>query len=310
MNKIPLFIFGICILLVHSCRKPKITDDLLDGPVIFDPSLFHPENYLVSAKYPNPTSEDLEKHIILTIHGFTASTFEWKEFSDWSINQPYRISNILLGGHGRDYFKFKASSWQDWGASIIEEYERLIELGYTKISLVGSSTGGSLILEMITSGYFDNKLHPKNIFLVDPIVIPSNKLQSLIDIVGPIIVYSEAEQLPGEKNFWYTFRPQETIKELNKVIIKIRKALETGQKLPSGTYFKVFHSLYDPEASTTSSVLIFKGLKTSKGENINIELMDSDIHVFTRLMLRPNVTPLQKSNQENAFMQIAKKLNE
>lgn len=309
MNNTRLFLLGICVFLMHSCRKPNITDDLLDGPVIFDPSLFNPEAYLVSAKYPNPTPEDLEKHVILTIHGYTASTFEWMEFSDWSADKPYRISHILLGGHGRDYFDFKASSWQDWRASIIEEYERLIELGYTKISLVGSSTGGTLILELITSSYFDTRLSPKNIFLIDAIVVPSNKLQSLINIVGPIIVYSEAEQLKGEEQFWYRFRPQETIKELNKVIIKVRKELEMGRKVPKDTYFKGFHSLYDPEASTTSSVLVFKGLKTSTGGPVAIELMDSEIHVFTRLSLRPNITPLQRSNQEHAFLQIANKLN-
>jgi carboxylesterase len=46
-------------------------------------------------------------------------------------------------------------------------------------------------------------------------------------------------------------------------------------------------------ASSSSAVLIYKGLKTSTGANIDVQLMDSDIHVFTRLNLRPT-TPLQK----------------
>jgi carboxylesterase len=40
----------------------------------------------------------------------------------------------------------------------------------------------------------------------------------------------------------------------------VRKDLEDGVKLPTDTYLKVFHSLHDPVASSTSSV-IYKGLK-------------------------------------------------
>jgi carboxylesterase len=54
--------------------------------------------------------------------------------------QTNRISQVLLGGHGRDYQTFKASNWQGWRSSITEEYEK-IALGYTNISMVGSSTG-------------------------------------------------------------------------------------------------------------------------------------------------------------------------
>jgi len=308
MTKIRLFI--ICLCLVFSCSKPDIKDTMLDGDLVFDPSLYKPEEYLVSAKYPNPTAEDVNKHIILTIHGYSATTFEWKEFSDWSQNQPYRISQVLLGGHGRNYENFKSSTWQDWGSSIEEEYEKLVALGYTKISLAGSSTGATLLLEMIGSGYFNSKISPKNIFSIDPIVVSSNKLQSIAGIIGPMIVYVEVDQTAEEDKYWYHYRPQETISELNEVMKVARKKLENGMTLPTNTYLKVFQSLHDPVASTTSSVLIYKGLKTSTGQKIDVELMDSDIHVFTRLNLRTGVTAKQKANQESAFSQMANKLSE
>src|SRR5215831_15090208 len=161
MKKLTLLAIIFLASLGNSCSgDPKITDGMLDGDVIFDPSLYHPEQYLVSAKYPNPTPEDLQKPVILAIHGYSATTFEWQEFADWSVNSNYRVSQVLLGGHGRDYKAFKASTWEDWKSSITEEYEKLIALGYTNISLVGSSTGGTLILEMVSSGYFNNRLHP------------------------------------------------------------------------------------------------------------------------------------------------------
>lgn len=308
MNKLILVFISTLLAVTYSCGEPDLTNDLLDGNVIFDPSLYNPEQFLVSAKYPNPTQDDLDKHIILAIHGYTATTFEWQEFKDWSTNPSYRISQVLLDGHGRDYDSFKKSSWKDWRSAITREYEKLVALGYTKISLAGSSTGGTLLLQLVSSGYFNSHLHPKNIFLVDPIVVPTNKLQTIAGIVGPMIVYSEVNQTAEENKYWYRFRPYETILELNNVMKIVRKDLEDGITLPSETYLKVFHSVHDPVASTTSSVLIYKGLKTNKGGKIDIQLMDSDIHVFTRLNLRFDVSVLQKVNQLDAFAQIANKL--
>lgn len=309
MNKSNLLIVFLLAIVSYSCSDPVISDELLDGDIIFDPSLYNPEQYLVSAKYPNPTAADLDKHIILAIHGYSATTFEWEEFKNWSFpNTSYRISQVLLDGHGRDYESFKASTWQDWSFAITREYEKLVALGYTKISMVGSSTGGTLILELISSGYFNSHQQPKNLFLVDAIVVPSVKLQSVVGLVGPMLVFTEVDQTSVENKYWYRFRPQETISELNDVMKVVRKDLENGIKLPAGTYFKAFHSLHDPVASTTSLVLIYKGLKTSSGGNIDVQVMDSDIHVFTRLFLRTNITPVQKSNQLDAFSQIAIKL--
>lgn len=300
----------LSIILIVACNAtPDITDEMLDGDVIFDPSLYTPEEYLVSAKYPSPTPEDLKKHVLIAAHGYSASTFEWQEFVDWSADSSYRISSVLLDGHGRTYEDFRASKWEDWRAAIIREYELLEDLGYTKISLVGSSTSGALLVELMESGYFTSHIKPKNIFLVDPIVVPTSKLQSVADLIGPMLVYIEVDQTAEEDKYWYHFRPHETVSELNKVIQKVRKGLEKGATVPSGTYVKSFHSKGDPTASSTSTVLIYKGLKHPDGSKIDVQLMDSDIHVFTRLSLRPSVSPLERSNQSDAFTQISKRLN-
>jgi carboxylesterase len=215
---------------------------------------------------------------------------------------------VLLDGHGRDYQSFKASTWRDWSAAIKREYEKLIALGYTKISLVGSSAGGTLILEMVSSGYFNTHLHPKNLFMIDPIVVPTSKLQSIVGIIGPMLGYVEADNTGEEDKYWYHFRPYETVNELNAVMKVVRQDLEDGVTLPSGTFFKMFNSVHDPVASSTSAVLIYKGLKTDSGNNIDVQLMDSEIHVFTRLYLRSGITALQISNQLDAFSQMANRL--
>lgn len=303
---------SIClsILLIVACSAtPEITDEMLDGDVIFDPSLYSPEDYLVSAKYPAPTQEDLKKHVLIAAHGYSASTFEWDELMEWSADSSYRISSVLLDGHGRTYEDFRASKWEDWRAAIIREFELLEDLGYTKISLVGSSTSGALLVELMQSGYFNSHIKPKNIFLVDPIVAPTSKLQSVADLIGPMLVYLEVDQTAEEDKYWYHFRPHETISELNEVIQKVRKGLEKGITVPGGTYVKSFHSKGDPTASTTSTVLIYKGLEHPDGSKIEVQLMNSDIHVFTRLNLRPSISPLELSNQLDAFTQMSKRLN-
>ena len=296
-------------LLICSCNKePVFEEHMLDNEITFDPSINNPEAFLVSAKSPKPSSEDLEKHIIIAVHGYTASTFEWSEFREWSTDPNYRISQVLLGGHGTTYEDFKASTWEDWSESIKLEYEKLEDLGYTKISLVGSSTGATLLLELVESAYFEGHINPKNIFLIDPIIVASSKLQSIAGILGPMLVFVESDQTAEKDKYWYRFKPQETINELNELMKKVRKGLEDGFSLPESTYLKVFHSKHDPTANSLSSVLIYKGLTNVDGDNIDVQIMDSDIHVFTRLKIRDTVSALNMENQEDAFSQIAQRL--
>jgi carboxylesterase len=309
MNKPFLTVFLLLIIGLYGCKDPDITDDLLDGDIVFDASLYQPEQFLVSAKYPNPTAQDLNKHIIIAVHGYSASTFEWQEFQDWTdTNATYRVSQVLLGGHGRTYVDFKNATWKDWSSAISDEYEKLEDLGYTKISLVGSSTGGPLLIEALSSGYFNNKINPKNVFLIDPIIVGSSKLQSIAGIVGPMLGYVEASVENGSEKYWYKFRPHETVTQLNNLMTLARKELENGIKLPSSTYMKVYHSKNDPTASSTSTVMIYKGLKTYTGNSIDVEIMDSEIHVFTRLALRNDVTSKDRANQTHAFDEMLKRL--
>ena len=89
----------------------------------------------------------------------------------------------------------------------------------------------------------------------------------------------------------------------------VRKGLEDGFVLPDDTDMKVFHSKNDPTSNSLSTVLIYKGLTKSNGDKIDVQIMDSNIHVFTRLKLRETVSSLDMLNQEGAFLQMAQLLN-
>ena len=302
-------LFCLGLLIIGCDKSPPIEDHMLDGDIVFDPSINNPEEFLASAKYPNPTSEDLDRHVMIAVHGFTASTFEWSEFNEWSADSTYRLSLVLLGGHGTSYDDFKASTWSDWAESIKLEYETLESMGYKKISLVGSSTGATLLVELVRSGYFDSRTSPQNIFLIDPIVVASSKLQSIAGILGPMLVYVGSDNSVEKDEYYYHFKPQETVSELNDLMKTVRKGLEDGLTLPGDTYMKVFHSKHDPTANSLSTVMIHAGLKNSAGNDIDVQIMDSDIHVFTRLAIRDSVSALNIENQEDAFRQMANRLN-
>ena len=309
MKKINCCLFFVFIL--SACGKdPKIEDSMLDGGLIFDQSLYQPEDYLISASKPNPTADDLLKPVVIAIHGYTATTFEWTEFKTWASNRTdFLISRVLLGGHGRDFQSFKNASWQDWQKPIIEEFEKLESKGYKSISFAGSSTGCTLILEMLANGYFKNHIKPRHIFLIDPIVIPSNKLLSLANVVGPIIGYTTSENTQGEEKFYYHYRPQETLEQLRELTNKVRRDLEKGIKLPEGSTLKVFKSEKDDAADPVSAVLIYKGVKTHSGGLIDVSMVESDLHVYTRLDFR-SPTPSAKDiqNQKDTFTEIANRM--
>jgi carboxylesterase len=100
MKKLNLMLIIALAAIINSYSGPVITDDLLDGNVV----LIH--HYIILNLYQqntNNSTADLSKPIILAIHGYSATTFEWDEFRDYSVNANYRISQVLLGGHGRDY---------------------------------------------------------------------------------------------------------------------------------------------------------------------------------------------------------------
>lgn len=307
--KILLFIL---LLFITSCNNtPSITDQDLDGNVLFDPSLYQPEKYLVSAYKPNPSDQEKQMPVLIAAHGYSASTFEWDElrkFAD-SVKSGILISQVLLGGHGRTYADFKNSTWRDWQASILLEYKKLVQAGYTNISFIGSSTGCPLILNLLYENSL-SQIPPHQIILIDPIIVPSNKMLSLAGIVGPMIGYTSVDfDSELERKHWYHYRPQETLQELLDIITEVRQELESGITLPTQTDISIYKSIYDEVADRISGILIYNGIKSNPMSSKDIYMINSHVHVMTRLQGRNNITDNDISIQKNIFNQIIEKTN-
>ena len=306
MNKIYIYsIFIFTILL--SCNKQPVIDEstMMDGDSINEPSIANPEKYLVSAEFQSPTINQLSKPVLIAVHGYSASTWEFDELRHWADSVGYfYVSQVLLGGHGRDYASFKKASWTDWQKPIIDEYRKLDSLGYKNICLIGASTGCPLIVNMLYEGKIKNYRSPKHVYLIDPIIIPSSKLLSIVDIVGPGIGYVETNLDPGEKGHYYQYRPQESLNQLLDIITLVRKKLEDGITLPSGTDLTVYKSKKDGSADPVSALVLYKGIKQANGEHIFVEMINSNLHVFTRLQGRKTVRIKDRENQIKVFNEI------
>jgi carboxylesterase len=297
------------LFLTFSCKKDGKTppiNEYFDWDVtkINDSSLNYPANYLLSAAIPNPTATDLAKPVVIAAHGYSASTFEWTEFKDWAkTKNDFYVSVVLLGGHGRDYDDFKHATWEDWQAPIITEYNKLRDLGYKNINIVASSTGGPLVLNMVRNEKVKMDVL-KHVYLIDPLIIPANKTLSLVVPLGLFIPYIKTDLDPGEKGHWYQYRPEQSLKQLEKFARQERKAIEKGYTLPAGVSMKVYKSKHDGSVDPLSAVQLHKGIKNDDGENIPVKLVESKLHVFTRVHGRSVQTSDDKTLQLQTFEEI------
>lgn len=303
---------ALAILLAACTAMPEIDDaTMLDGDQIFDLTLTQPEKYLVSYYMPNPTELQKNTPVLIAAHGYTATTFEWQEMRDYADEKgTFYVSQVLLGGHGRDYDAFKKSTWHDWQQSIKEEYKRLSDLGFKKIFLVGSSTGAPLVMEMFQEGYFDQTglTKPAGAFLVDPIVASSDKNLTIIELAGPILGFTSTTMTEGEAGKWYTYRPQETLQELQKLCDEFRIDLQKGFTLTPGASLTIFKSEIDDVADPIAAVLIYRGIRLADGSKPEVRMVDSDLHVFTRLAGRENVQIRDYANQLAAFQEMEQEM--
>jgi carboxylesterase len=70
-------------------------------------------------------------------------------------------------------------TWQDW-SSAIKKNMKISALDTQKLVWWLSSTGGTLLLELVSSGYFNSHLHPQNLFLDAIVVLQLNCSQLLV----------------------------------------------------------------------------------------------------------------------------------
>lgn len=311
MKNIIQTLFVVLLIFTSCANEPNITDDMVDSGKVYDLSNY-PINNLLSERYKYPTVKDLNMPVIIAAHGFSASTFEWDELREKSETMgeyKFYISQVLLGGHGSDYQAFKEATWKDWQSSIKEEYEKLRQIGYKNIYLAGSSTGAPLIINLFSDGYFNDENHPKGVFLIDPIIVSSNKTLTLVNALGPVLGFVESGNNDQEISYWYSYRPYQALQQLMGLIDLTRKDLQKGIVLPKDCFMKTYKTTVDGAADPVSAVLIWKGVENSDGSKTEVEMVDSHHHVFTRLKYRDGVTEKDWALQKRVFDEMLEKIS-
>lgn len=308
VNRMLLFLLGFTLA---ACSTPiEYEDTWLDSPLTQDPALTD-VRARVSTR-PGLTQADLARPVIIAVHGYTASSFEWGEFAEFAESRSdVLVSRVVLGGHGRNLDAFRASTWQDWGAPILDEYRALVAQGYRNISLAGSSTGGALLAEHAASGAFEGPVRPNMLFFIDAIVVPGDKFLTLADALSLVLNNVPSSPAPGEIPYWYTNRPSETLRELNTLISRVRSQLHRGIRLPEDTRAAIYQSNRDRVADPVSALYLYRGLEQTNKNRVHVEMQESNLHVFTRLRGRDAAlvrsTDLQR--QDRIFRELITRAN-
>jgi len=299
------------VVLLGGCGITPISydDTMIDGPLVDDTSFTDP-TFLLST-HPGLDTINKNTPVIICAHGYTGCTFEWEEFREFAREDGRVLTSlVLLGAHGRDIEDFEGSTWKEWQAPIMEEYDALVGKGFTHISLAGSSTGGTLLLDYLSSNAFSKKtVLPEEMFFIDPIVVPSSKLLHIINVVGPMLGNSPVERTTEiEKRHWYTNRPANTLAELNSLCEHIRGKLEHGILLPKNTNAKCYKSEIDDAVDPVSALMIYKGLHGADGGKVDVEIVASEYHVFTQLASRTDADRDDEKLQIRVFNEMTEKV--
>jgi len=271
-----------------------------------------PDKYLSDPDYRVSQRKNSDKTlpVMICAHGYSASTYEWEEFREYAeANSRILVSNILLGGHGRSVYEFEASTWEDWGKPILEEYRALAEQGYTNLNLIGSSTGATLMLYYLLNGTFGSQPAPGHLFLIDPFILSMDKLFPLVPLLGKFIRNLPFTRFSAEERMhYYVNRPSSTLIELYQLTRKTRNLFKSNPVLPHQTHITVYKARTDNTADPQSAVLIGKSLSGSEGEKPEIIMVNTNKHVFTRRKGRKNWSEKDTVLQHKTFDEIMGKI--
>jgi len=302
-----LVLAAVLAVLIFPLNRIHYGLDWMDSGNVRDESLTDP-NYLVSKRFPSPNAQQRNQPIVIVVHGFSASTFEWSEFKAYADNPERNIlvSQVLLGGHGRSLEDFRRSTWQDWQDPILREYNALVAQGYSHISLMGSSLGGTLIMDLVARHRFDQH-PPQHIILVCATVEPANKMLHWANVVTLFVNAVPRKPISSlDAAHWYLNRPAESLRELKRFLDVFREELNGGITLPAKTTLRIYQSERDGTVDPVSGQLFRNGVQSLGGSSVELVPVDSAKHVFTQLRIYPasEISASDRALQSKTFAEI------
>jgi len=275
-----------------------IKDTWMDSPLTQDESLTD-STYLVSTRYEDFSPELLNTPVLVASHGYSSTTFETDELRAYLEQRGVLVSQVLMGGHGRDLDTFIESTWQEWGTPIMDEVNRLNELGFTKISVLGISAAGGITAHYLDNGQLTGKV--KDVILLDPFIESFNKTLYLAPYLGRFIHNSPAWVGRNQTKLenWYNNNPAKTLNQLVKLITQNRHNRKDGVPIPKGIEVTIFQSTGDPVSDPAGTYDLFAAMEGQK----SLIKVESVHHVTIQGAARDRIewSPHDAENQRFVF---------
>jgi carboxylesterase len=192
---------------------------------------------------------------LLMLHGFTASPFEFKEFSEVFIEKNFSISVPLLRGHGKKVEELENCQWYQW---FEDAKKALFDLRKSckKVFVIGQSMGGTLALHLAAHYQIEG------LVLLAPGLFLKQKGSALLPAISGLKKYINKKGGPDIKNevsrakaVSYDKTPVRGIIELNKLFAHVKHDLPEIY-VPT----LIFHSKQDHVIDYKSSEYIYKNI--------------------------------------------------
>jgi len=270
-------------------------DHWMDSPHTQSPALTDP-SYLVSSRFPSQENRPLDRPVLIAVHGFSATPYEWLELKEYmehpdqrgskggqghadSDNDPI-VSLVLLGGHGRDLNAFKKACWQDWGHPILDEYQALRKQGYQRIHFIGASTGALLLLKYIADGEFGEDAG--HFFFIDPFFKARDPLFKFAGILSYLKSYHGVYRGRNDQVLanWYNNYPGASLRQLRSLQKNVANIVTKGLQLPEHLHINILQSNNDPTSDPEGSINASQHIRDSNGEPVPLTMVNSSNHMF------------------------------
>jgi carboxylesterase len=266
-----------------ACTAIEYEDHWMDSAGTRDPTLDDP-TILLSTRFLEPTVEQLGTPVVVAAHGFGGSTYEWLELAEYLEARGILVSRVLLGGHGRNLDAWLDTDENDWGRPIVDELKTLDALGYQNVSVVTSSTSGTLLAKALLEGALNEIRPPQHFMMVAPFIVSADKRLYVAPVLGPILGNLPSRSTDLEKELFYYNRPAAVFNPLMNLLNTVEAALNgPGIPVTKGTQVTVWLG-DDPVVAPESVEKLQSGLKSDHPASV-VEV-DTRLHVHTRSLGR------------------------
>lgn len=219
---------------------------------------------------------------VIALHGFSSAPKEMQKIAQYLNQHNLNVYAPRLKGHGTVAEDLKNTTYQDWYNSVSRAII-IASLKYTKVFLLGFSTGGLLALLSSTKNY---KQFAGLICINAALNLNDIRVKAFVPAVSfwnDLVKSFDANEYAKEyidniaqnPDINYDKHYIDSITQLSKLMVKTKKNLKKAK-----TPIYIIQSTQDPVVNPSSAYEIFDAIES---EDKNIMLVESNYHVIVTL---------------------------